>query len=347
MTTGRARNILFLPISGPRGASSRYRVLQFLPRLAAEGVSHTLHPPPAAPGKGLGRLFAAWQERRAVNRLTRESGAIFIQKRLFPAAWVASLVRKHPLLFDFDDAIFTSPHGDRSPVAQQRVEARLRHVLSSAHTVIAGNRYLSDYAAQFARHVVHLPTVLDTTRYPAKSHSTANPIVIGWIGHSVNHPYLAELNDVLKKLGRQFDIRVLVVSDRDLTLAGVAVENRRWSEATEVDDILRMDIGVMPMPDDPWSRGKCGFKAIQYMAAGIPVACSAVGANPDIVRDGIDGFCVSAPRQWAERLAELCVNVELRQRMGEAARQRVQSTYSLDAVFPVWYATLLEASGGK
>lgn len=346
MTTDLARDFLFLPISGPRGASSRYRVLQFLPCLAAEGMSHALHLPPAEPGKGFARLFAARQERRAIDRLVRESRAVFIQKRLFPTAWIDGWVRQRPLLFDFDDAIFTTPRGNRSQIAQKRVECRLQHVLSAARTVIAGNRYLSDYAAQFARHVVLLPTVLDASRYPAKAHTTTDPITIGWIGHSVNHPYLAALSDVLTRLATRFGLRVLVISDRDLALPGVDVENRRWSEATEVDDILCMDIGIMPMPDDPWSRGKCGFKAIQYMAAGIPVVCAAVGANLDIVRDGVDGFCVSTSAQWNEGLAELCASTEVRQRMGTAARQRAQSAYSLDTVFPVWHAALLEAIGG-
>lgn len=335
--------ILFLPISGPKGASSRYRLFQFLPRLAAEGVAYSLHLPPDPLPKGLARLAWAWQERREIDRLTRTARMLFIQKRLFSPHWIDDWAACHPVLFDFDDAIFTTPRGNRAYIAQKRVEQRLHHVLSIAYTVIAGNHYLSDYAAQFSRHVVTLPTVLDASRYPAKLHGPTESLVIGWIGHSVNHPYLAALGEVLKDVGRRFPLRLLVVSDRDFVMPDVKVENRRWSAASEIEDILRMDIGIMPMPDDPWTRGKCGFKAIQYMAAGIPVVCAAVGANHEIVRDGIDGFGANTPLQWRERLAELCSSVELRQQMGMAARQRAQSSYSIDAVYPQWRSILSEA----
>lgn len=337
------RDVLFLPISGPQGASSRYRVLQFLPTLDAAGISWAVHLPPDAPRSGLDRLFASLRERLTITAMANEFRLIFIQKRLLPTLLIDKLAGKRPLLFDLDDAIFTTPKGDRSPFVQRRVERRLKAVLSTAQTVIVGNRYLRDYAAQFAKRVIQLPTVLDVNRYPAKIHNEANPIVIGWIGHSVNHPYLFELKGVLQRLAATFNIRLLIVSDRDLEIPGVAAENRRWSEATEVADILRMDIGVMPMPDDPWSRGKCGFKAIQYMAAGIPVVCSAVGANLDIVRDGIDGYCASTPNQWHEYLAELCTSSEKRQYMGNSARLRVEEAYSLDSAAPVWRNIVLDA----
>lgn len=333
------RDILFLPISGPRGASSRYRVLQFLPAIEAAGLSYDIHLP-SPPGSGIQRVLTAFQEKRLIARKAQEAQSVFIQKRLLPANQVESLAARCPLLFDFDDAIFTSPAGNRSRVAERRVEQRLGGVLSAARVVIAGNRYLCDYAGQFSKHVIHLPTVVDTSRYPAKQHLEIPELVIGWIGHSVNHPYLFSMADVMLRLSSCFRIRLLVVSDRDLSIPGVQVENRRWSEATEVRDILAMDIGIMPMPDDPWSRGKCGLKAIQYMAAGIPVVCAAVGANNDIVRHGIDGYCASTLGQWEEYLAGLCRDIHLRRQMGMSARRRVQENYSLDSRAPTLIAAL-------
>lgn len=341
------RDILFLPISGPKGASSRYRLLQFLPALEAEGLSYWLHLPPPISGSGLKRLLDRLRERHKIDAMASASRAVFIQKRLLPASWIDRLSNERPLLFDFDDAIFTSPSGKRSRLTQRRVEQRLQHVLTASKIVIAGNQYLGDYAAQYAKHVSILPTVLDTARYPAKSHERSEQLVIGWIGHSVNHPYLLEMSELLNKLASRFNLRMLVISDRDLSIPGVEVENRRWSEATEVNDILDMDIGVMPMPDDPWSRGKCGFKAIQYMAAGIPPVCAAVGANLEIVRDGVDGYCVSNKAQWLDRLSALCANVELRALLGSSARQRVQAAYSLEAVLPLWLSSLREAMAGQ
>lgn len=327
-------DVLFLPISGPNGASSRYRVYQFLPSLAEAGIAYALHLPPDSPRSGIRRLLASFRERQEIQRRAIESRAIFVQKRLLPQPLIDKLAER-PLAFDFDDAIFTSPRGDRSFWTQRRTEARLRHTLSAAELVLVGNRYLFDYAAQYARHIVHLPTVVDLARYPPKSHAAREEIVIGWIGHSVNHPYLAGLAGVLRKVAKSRQVRLLVVSDRDLLIPGVEVENRRWSEVSEVADILAMDVGIMPMPDDPWSRGKCGLKAIQYMAAGVPVVCAAVGANLEIVRSGIDGYCAATEAEWLEGLDVLCGSAALRQEMGVAARRRVGETYSLESAIPI------------
>jgi glycosyltransferase involved in cell wall biosynthesis len=327
-------DILFLPISGPNGASSRYRVYQFLPSIAEAGIEHAVHLPLDAPRSGIGRLLASLREREEIRSRAIESRAIFVQKRLLPQSLIDKLAERH-LAFDFDDAIFTSPRGDRSFWTQRRTEARLRHTLGAAELVLVGNRYLYEYAAQYTRNLVHLPTVVDLSRYPAKTHAVGEEIVIGWIGHSVNHPYLAGLEQTLLKLSVNRRLRLLVVSDRDISMPGLVVENRRWSEAGEVADILDMDVGIMPMPDDPWSRGKCGLKAIQYMAAGVPVVCAAVGANLEIVRNGIDGYCATTEAEWLEGLDVLCGNASLRQEMGQAARQRVGEAYCLESAIPV------------
>lgn len=325
-----------LPVSGPRGASSRYRLFQFLPFLTDAGLRHVVHLPAGKPLAGWRRMIASLAEQRQIDRLAECSRAVLVQKRLFPSRWVARLARQRPMAFDFDDAIFTSPTGDWSAWTRKRVESRLQCTLAHASAVIAGNRYLADYARQYARDVLVLPTVLDHHRYPARQHAAGPEVVIGWIGHSVNHPYLAGMSEVLQRIAKLFPIRVLVVSDRDLAIPGVRVENRRWSEATEVEDILCMDIGIMPMPDDAWSRGKCGFKAIQYMAAGLPVVCADVGANPDIVRHGHDGFCVRTPSEWHDALAGLCDDTGLRQRLGTSGRQHVADAFSLESAAPAF-----------
>lgn len=329
-------DFLFLPISGPRGASSRYRVYQFLPTVSAAGWRYTVHVPPPAPRAGVRRMIQGLKERWQIAEMAKSARAICIQKRLLPESLIASLSHGRPLLFDFDDAIFTTPNGDRSGMAQRRVEGRLKETLSTASIVVAGNNYLRDYAEQYSKHVTVLPTVVDTSRYPAKDHLSTEEIVIGWIGHSVNHPYLAALSEVLSDLARHFRIRLLVVSDRDLTIPGVAVDNRRWSETSEVKDILEMDIGIMPMPDDPWSRGKCGLKAIQYMAAGIPAVCASVGANNEIIRDEVDGFTVATQEGWKNGLAHLCSSIESRIQMGANARARAINAYSLCNAAPLF-----------
>lgn len=333
-------DVLFLPVSGPRGASSRYRLYQFLPAIEAAGIRYRIQLPPEKPGEGLGRVITAWRDQKTIRTMAAGARVTFIQKRLLPEHLVRGLARSGRLIFDFDDAIFTSPSGTRSAHAGRRVERRLHSVLSSAEVVLAGNRYLAEYAVSYAHEVVVLPTVVDTDRYPAKQHGNGDIPVIGWIGHSVNHPYLAAMQPILQPLAATQKFRLLIVSDKDLVLSGVEVENRRWSEDTEVADILDMDIGIMPIPDDPWSRGKCGLKALQYMAAGVPVVCAAVGANAEIVRDGTDGYAVTGTEQWRAALAELCASVELRVRLGTAARQRVRDAYSLATATPVLINTL-------
>lgn len=327
-------DLLCLPISGPHGASSRYRLFQYLPFLDEAGMKYLVHLPQDKPGRGWRRLAAAWNERSHVDRLALLSRAILLQKRLPPDSWVVKIANGKPLIFDFDDAIFTSPKSDWSGWTRRRTEKRLRTILEHAQTVIAGNRYLAEYARQFASNVLILPTVVDHRKYPARAHGEKKEITIGWIGHSVNHPYLAAIMPLLGKLAGRQRIRLLVVSDRDFASTEVPIENRRWSEQTEIPDILTMDIGIMPMPDDAWSRGKCGFKAIQYMAAGVPVVCSAVGANLDIVRHEQDGYCVRSPSEWLDALEQLCSDAALRQRLGAAGRQRVATSFSLMVTAP-------------
>lgn len=339
-------DVLFLPVSGPRGASSRYRVFQFLPALSSKQLSHRVHLPPLPARSGLSRLRARLEERKRIAELGAEARAIFVQKRLLASSQIKSLASRRPLLFDFDDAIFTSPHGDRSLFAQYRVEARLKNSLAAARLVIAGNQFLADYALQYAQRVVVIPTVVDDTRYPPKIHEDKSDLVIGWIGHSVNFPYLARLIPALQSLGRIARFRLLVVADRDFPAAGIEVMNRRWSESSEIADIMSMDIGLMPLPDDTWSRGKCGLKAIQYMAAGIPVVCSASGANVDIVRHGTDGFCVRGNAEWIEAMHLLLRESATRLRMGKNGRRRVQDQYSLAAATPHWLAAIDELLGG-
>lgn len=329
------QDILMLPISGPRGASSRYRMFQFLPALNMAGITYRLHYPPTDIGRGLARAIASWRERRLIRALASDAHISFVQKRLLTEGLTTTLAMSGRLVFDFDDAIFTSPTGDHSSHARRRVLRRLHATLNAADVVLVGNRYLADYATQFSRSVVILPTVIDTNRYPARQHCANAKPVIGWIGHSVNHPYLIAMQPMLARLAVTQSFRLLIVSDKDLVLPGIKVENRRWSEDTEVADILDMDVGIMPMPDDRWSRGKCGLKALQYMAAGVPVVCSAVGANMDIVRDGIDGFTVTTPEQWHQSLTELCANTECRVNLGLAARTRVRDSFSLASATPV------------
>jgi glycosyltransferase involved in cell wall biosynthesis len=323
--------ILFFPISGKNGASSRYRVYQFIPYLNDAGISTSVMPPARKPG-GLGKLVAGIREESACIEAACRADVVFIQKRLFGKGFIGKLERLgKPLVFDFDDSIFTSPSGDWSFLTRKKVERRLNAVIRAADLVITGNRFLAGYAsANGASRVAILPTAIDVSRYSAKKHEDRD-CVLGWIGSSVNHRYLDMLSGTLPELaGKYAGLKLLVVSDKDYFMDGIEVENRRWSEDTESADILDMDIGLMPLADDEWTRGKCALKALQYMACGIPAVCSPVGANKEVIEDGVDGFLPADGKGWVERIGLLARSVDMRAEFGSAARVKVEKSYSME-----------------
>jgi glycosyltransferase involved in cell wall biosynthesis len=331
-----SERVLFLTQSGRRGASSRYRVFQFLPVLAEAGVDARVLQRAASRGRGIARAWAGLREEAAILRAARAADVVFVQKRLFRARFVARLRRAaRRLVFDFDDSIFTSPKGNWSASTRRRTVERLGATLASADLVIVGNRFLADYAGRYAARVEVLPTVIDTERYRPKEHRDQGKVVVGWIGNAVNHRYLDMLSEVLPQLAQTAPgLELLVISDRDYSMPGVTVENRRWSERSEVDDLLDMDIGIMPLEDNDWTRGKCALKALQYMAAGLPVVCSAVGANREVVSDGVDGYLAADAEQWRRALATLAASADLRARMGRCGRDKVQAEYSIESCAP-------------
>jgi len=327
--------ILFLTICDRRGASGRYRVYQFEALLRAAGFGIRILPP-APKGSGLARIR---DRRKEEARLLEEAGsadAVFIQKRLFSCGFIRALCDLgKPIVFDFDDAIFTSQRGGRSALTRARVTRRLQAVLRRSSLVLAGNSYLADYARPRARRVEILPTAVDVSRYPLRKHAETATVTLGWIGSRVTEMHLDELRDVLLRLTEvlpEIDVQLMVISDRDYDVPGLRVINKRWSEQSEVDDLLLADVGLMPLEDTAWTRGKCGLKALQYMAAGIPAVCSAVGANNEIVAHGDSGYLCASASEWLDALAKLARDPGHRQRLGESGRHRVEECYSTTRV---------------
>jgi len=339
------KKILFLPISDREGASSRYRVYQYIPFLEQAGFDVRVMPPSKDKGRGITRLLKGMAEERAIINAAQSADVVFIQKRLFGKGFVKRLSNTGvKMVFDFDDSIFTSPTGDWSGPTKSRVSGRLSAVLGISDMVVAGNAFLRDYAVGAgAGRVEVIPTGLDLAGYRLKEHGSGKAVVLGWIGSSVNHPYLDMLKGVLPVMAKEYDgLRLLVVSDKDYKMDGVTVENRRWSEATEIDDLLSMDIGLMPLTDTEWTRGKCAFKAIQYMAAGIPVVCSPVGANVEAVQDSVEGFLPGTEQGWLDALGRLITSHGLRAEMGSAGRAKVERSYSVTALNPIYIRMLKE-----
>jgi glycosyltransferase involved in cell wall biosynthesis len=238
------------------------------------------------------------------------------------------LARRNPrMVFDFDDAIFLGPR-----------ESKLQKILPHFALVTAGNPYLAEFARRYASSVEVWPTVVDTERFKPALERQPGPLRIGWSGSQSTLYYcLPLIRDAIVQLARTEEFEFLVVADREpqSLWPGVAMRFIPWSPETEVQSLQLFDIGLMPLKDDPFERGKCGAKAITYMAAGIPPVISPVGVNAEIVEDGVSGFFCTGSEEWVEVLRMLLHNSELRKNIGAAARRQVETRYSVWSLLPV------------
>jgi glycosyltransferase involved in cell wall biosynthesis len=216
--------------------------------------------------------------------------------------------------------------------------------MSRAAVVIAGNDYLAAYARESgATNIQFVPTVVDLDRYKVSNRKPNDIFTIGWIGTPWTARYLPAIAPALNEACREGRARVLLIGSGEIKLDGVPVEVRSWSESTEIENIQSIDVGIMPLPDEPYERGKCGYKLLQYMACGRPVIASPVGVNRQIVDDGVSGLFASTLTDWTDAIAKLRQNHELRRSMGAAARLKVEGTYSLQVQAPRVLAILEKA----
>lgn len=332
-------SVLFVPLYPRRWASSRYRAYLWAEALERKGWRCRVLDPPDSGTSRLG-YYAA------LCTLATRFEVVFIQKKLLPVPILRLLRRLNPrLIFDFDDALFTRPSDLSEEAFAGRAgeqARRLNKTLLAMRLVVAGNRYLAEYAKHWNPHVAIIPTAIDLEKLPPlpARRSPADRVVIGWTGRSATLCYLEVVARAFVTLQQQVGGRFLlrVVADRVNTapheIPGVPVENVVWTPATEYTIIDDFDIGVMPLLDDPWSLGKCGFKLLQCMSRAVSVVASPVGANCDIVRDGVNGFLASADAEWTEKLLALVKDPALRTRLGEAGRETVAAAYSFRAIIP-------------
>ncbi|HEU4929553.1 MAG TPA: glycosyltransferase family 4 protein [Candidatus Krumholzibacteria bacterium] len=350
--------VLFLTKYTATGPSSRYRVVQFLPFLDARNIAydvHSLHDEHYLTERYAGRPTTPWYlARRVAARLAsllhaRAYDVVFIQKELFPHALdvpeLALSMAGIPTIVDLDDAIhlfYQDAAGWKRPLRD-----KIPRVLSRASLVLAGNRYLEEYARRFSRHVQFFPTVVDTDRVIAGGPPAARRPVVGWMGTPETVRYLHDLAPVLEDVAQQTPIELFVVGAEAPALAGVPAHSKPWREAEEVADLHRMDIGVMPLADDEWSRGKCSLKLLQYMSAGVASVSSPRGSAGEIVRDGENAILADTPAEWREALIALAGSAESRRNMGEKARNRVVADYSLKVWGPRFVAAIEQAASER
>lgn len=329
---------------GDLAASTRQRFNQYGPFLEGEGFELTPHP--LLDDAYLNRLYkGSGRDYRHVSsryfsRLmwllsNPDTDTIWLHCELFPflPGLIERLARwpRKPVIFDYDDAIFHNYDQHKSGLVRHFLGRKLQSTIGVAKVVTAGNAYLADYARAFCPRVEIVPTVVDFNAYTRRPHPfSENAPKIGWIGTpSTWTDYMAPMMPLLTQGVEAAGARMTAVGAGRAAAAHPLLDNLPWTEESEVARIHEMDIGIMPLTDTPWARGKCGYKLIQYMACGIPVIASPVGVNAEIVEHGVNGFLASSDAEWADALQIMLRDPALRARMGEAGRRKVERDYSL------------------
>ena len=337
--------LALMPALYDTSPGQRYRLEQWEPLLRELGVEITYAPfedeelhallyKPGLLGKKLRLVTRNLGRRRSLLRQVKDYDLVYILREaaLLGPPIFEKLIhqRRVPIVFDFDDAIFVSY---RSPsngyLSYLKFASKTKTICRLASHVMVGNPYLAEYALQVNDRVTVIPTTIDTEKYRVTRRAEQNgPPVIGWTGSYSTVQHLDTLRGALKKLAERESFRLRVIGTPNYECAPIDVEAMPWRADTELEDLSAIDIGVMPLPDDRWSKGKCGLKALQFMALGIPTVCSPVGVNTDIIQDDENGLIAGTEDEWVDKLSRLLREAELRQRLGQAGRATVEAKYS-------------------
>lgn len=352
--------VLALSRYGRAGASSRVRFHQYLPALEAAGIQVQMAPlfsDVYVRGLQAGHrsvLEAVRAYARRMLDLRRAGGfdLLWIEKETLP--WLparlerALLAGTVPCVLDYDDAVFHVYDQHRSSWVRQLLAGKHPALMRRAALVVAGNNYIAGFARKADAHLVEMvPTVIDLVRYPEPNFARppANTLPsVGWIGQRATAAFLSPLAPSFQRLAAEGRARFTAVGI-DAASLGLPMASIPWAEDTEVASISGFDIGIMPLVDEPFERGKCGYKLIQYMACGLPVVASPVGVNHQIVEHGVNGFLAETPEQWEEALRTLAGDPALRARMGQAGRRKVEQQFCLQVTAPKLVELLKGAAG--
>lgn len=333
------------------GASSRLRSMQYLPFLENEKIvvdvfplydNDYLHKLYASKGRSTAKVLQRYLSRLYKLSALKKYDVIWIEKELFPylPAWAEALIARlgKPYVVDYDDAVFHNYDLSNHKIVRLLLSNKINKVMRNAATVIVGNDYLAQRAASSAsKKVVIIPTVLDNRRYQVIEADNEIPI-IGWIGSPTTEKYVLELKEMFLALKQTVSFKIhLIGATQQIQdkLQGLDVEVLPWSESTEASYIEQFDIGIMPLIDGPWERGKCGYKLLQYMACAKPVVASPVGVNVDIIDSCQCGYLANSAEQWKTSLNKLLQSKQQRQLLGEAGKKSVRDFYSLQVQAPL------------
>jgi glycosyltransferase involved in cell wall biosynthesis len=342
------RILIIAPYPVGEAPSQRFRFEQYLGFLAEQGISYDYEPFISAatwrilhlPGhflpKALG-ILGAFGRRLALLMRLRRYDFVFIHREASHIGppifeWLMAHIFRKKIIYDFDDAIWLPNYSEHNAAFHRlKMYGKIRWILRWTHRVAAGNAYLAEFARPYQPRVTVLPTTIDTEHHHSrvKDFGQPGPLVIGWTGTLTTIRYLLPLLPVIGELEKEHDFVFEVIANEDPQFPLRSFRFRRWQKATEIDDLLRFSVGLMPLEDDQWAKGKCGFKALQYMALGIPPLVSPVGVNTEIVEHGRNGFICHTPEQWRDSIVQLLQNPQLSAQLGQAARQTVVDRYSV------------------
>jgi glycosyltransferase involved in cell wall biosynthesis len=342
------KRILFIADHRPdRSPGQRYRFEQYFDVLQRHGFQCTLSYVLNAeddrifyrPGNYLRKAFIVaksfwvrwcdWKKRSDYDIIFIFRNCVLTGSLYFEKKWVGS---GKPIVFDFDDAIWKN---DTSAANRMfgwlKRPEKINYTLQHSRIILAGNAYLAKYASQFNSNVMVIPTTIDMDQYQVNlSTPKKDQIVIGWTGSitTIKHFVWARpsLLEIKKKYGNK--VRFVVIGDEQFIDRELDIQGQKWYAATEAQDLCEVDIGIMPLPDDEWTQGKCGLKGLQYMALGIPPVLSPVGVNKTIIQHGVNGLLACQMEDWTAALSLLIEDGELRRRLGEQARNTVSTYYS-------------------
>jgi glycosyltransferase involved in cell wall biosynthesis len=334
---------------GASAASTRQRVLQYIPHLERAGASvscDTLLSDDYVRSLSTGGGYSKRQVARAYARRMRllrapQADLLWVYAELFPN--LPARFERHafrsgkPVVYDIDDAFFHQYDDHPNPLVRALLRGKLEPLPAGAALCLCGNDYLRDYASQWCSNSVVLPTVVDTETYvPRSDRAPRERPLIGWIGSPSTWCNVQPILPVLQQVAAEEKVRIRVIGPGAQAEADrfPGLEMVPWNEASEVSEVQDMDIGIMPLLDLPFQRGKSGYKLIQYMACGIPVVASPIGVNSEIVDDGRTGLLATTKQEWREALIRLIANAALRTRMGRMGRAKIEQSYSLASQAP-------------
>jgi glycosyltransferase involved in cell wall biosynthesis len=351
---GRRIKVLALSPIPEEGAGCRFRIAQYVPWLRDAGFDVTIRSFYTPEFFHLVYRHGHYLRKSAsffglLARRVRDLvdlgdyDLVFLYREAIPIGpplveWIVA-ARGIPIVYDFDDAIFLPAVSDANKaISFLKYPGRVAQILRRSRRVTVGNEFLAAYARRHNRAVTMIPTAVDTDRFAPRRDAPATgarELVVGWIGSPTTFPYLEQLAGILRQVAERHPFTLKVSgAGRPVRFPGLHVADVPWSLADEVHLFNTCDIGVYPLTDDEWAKGKCGFKAIQFMACGVPVVAAGFGVNREIVTDGENGFLATTPGEWVEKLERLLSDPELRARFAAAGRRTIEDRYSLKVTAP-------------